>query len=110
MRSVPGKLEILLNIVLIAIAVIVIALNVMVSGSLAKNTSYEPFQKNAQHALVWLLPVIGALVVHFFLRESRTSLNKADSHFVESGLGDGYRNESAADAFSGSDTGGDGGH
>ena len=97
-------------IALIAIAVVVLALNVMVSFSLAKNTSYERFQKIAQYALVWLLPLIGALVVHYFLRENQTSLHKAGSHFVDSGHGDFYRNESAADAFSGNDTGGDGGH
>ena len=94
----------------IAIAVVVLALNVMVSFSLAKNTLYERFQKIAPYALVWLLPLIGALVVHYFPRENQTSLHKTGSHFVDSGHRDFYRNESAADAFSGNDTGGDGGH
>jgi hypothetical protein len=103
-------LEAKMSIVLAVMAAFLLALNIFVSFGVARSAEYEPSQKVAQLALVWLLPIVGALVAHHILREGHLHGPAAGSPFVESGLGDHSRNDSAADGFSGIEGGGDGSH
>jgi hypothetical protein len=95
-----------MKIILIFFLAVIVLINIVVSIRIARGLDYEPIQKIAQYALVWFLPIIGALVVHHFVLEKPSTLRKEPDHFVDSGHGDFYRNNSAADDFSGNESDG----
>ncbi|MES2036850.1 MAG: hypothetical protein V4495_03350 [Pseudomonadota bacterium] len=59
-----------LIVISIAIAVVLLAMNVYVTYLLVKSEFFEPAQKYAQYALIWLLPVIGAILCYLFVQPS----------------------------------------
>jgi hypothetical protein len=58
------------------------ALQLLVSIRLCMSAAYTPQQKTAQMFLIWLVPVIGACVVYFFLRSNNASSRMRDTKFV----------------------------
>ena len=56
------------NEVLFAIGVLVAVWQFWVSMKLLRAPQYEPRQKWLQFALIWLLPILGAAVIHAMLR------------------------------------------
>lgn len=45
-----------------------VAINLAVSVNVIRSSFYSPFQKTAQCAIVWLIPLIGPVAVWAFLR------------------------------------------
>lgn len=43
-------------------------LNCLLTRRVARSPTYEAFQKGAQIALVWLLPIVGVILVSLFLQ------------------------------------------
>jgi hypothetical protein len=54
---------------LFALITAVLLLDLAVGIAVARSDLYEPRQKRFQYLLIGLVPVIGALIVWFFLRE-----------------------------------------
>jgi len=52
----------------IFITIILLAMNIYVTYLLAKSEFFEPVQKYSQYAVIWLLPVIGAVVCYLFVQ------------------------------------------
>ncbi|BBB58624.1 hypothetical protein UNDKW_0351 [Undibacterium sp. KW1] len=59
-----------LIILAIIIVIVLLAMNVYVTYLLARSDFFEPAQKYAQYALIWLLPVIGAILCYLFVQPS----------------------------------------
>jgi len=57
--------------ILIAVLVVVLALNIFASIYVGRAPAYEKAQKVAQIILIWALPVIGATIVIGFLWNDR---------------------------------------
>lgn len=53
-----------------------------VSAILFRADEYDPQQQWLQVLMVWLLPLIGALGCHLFLRSQRTPSPRQDNRFV----------------------------
>lgn len=81
-----------LLIVTTCIASFLLAMNLYISYLVAKSDFYEPTQKHVQYALIWLLPVIGALACYLFVQptlgKSNQSAYEEDAAFVNGN--DGY--------------------
>jgi len=56
-----------MNAILTLIVGVVVALNLLVGLRLAKSHSYSTRQKLGQMAMIWALPLIGAIVVWFVM-------------------------------------------
>lgn len=54
--------------VLTLIIFVHLLLNGVVTRRVARSHAYEAFQKGAQIALIWLLPIIGVILVSWFLQ------------------------------------------
>lgn len=59
-----------------------LAYQLLVSVNLLRFKGYSGGQKAAQLALIWLLPIVGALVVHTVLNSTTITRPKADEDFV----------------------------
>ncbi len=55
-----------MDLLIIAIAVLII-INIHVSFRLLKCDSLEVFQKVAQTIVIWLIPIIGAIIIYSFV-------------------------------------------
>jgi len=70
----------------VVIAACTIALyQLFVTVRLFRFTGYSPFQKTAQFFFVWLVPLIGALVVHNVIRGTEKAVAAADRNFTPQG-------------------------
>jgi hypothetical protein len=65
----------------------VLAYQLYVSARMVRSKDYEPRQKVAQLALVWVLPVVGAAVVHWFLNHgaSDSGRDRTDRNHIPQG-------------------------
>jgi len=96
------------NIVLLILVVIVSALNIKATLVLARSQYYETKQKLVQLALVWLIPVLGAILVWGLATDSpgeRITTDLTD-HL---GIDDGNLRLANYSPEGGGDGGGDGG-
>ena len=66
----------------VAVAVLVVAYQGYVSFVVVQAPWVSRFQKVMQCLLVWLLPVVGAVVVHWFATHGVATLPVADREFV----------------------------
>jgi len=66
----------ILLVVSISIVSFLLALNLYISFLVMKSDFYEPAQKYAQYALIWLLPVIGAIACYLFVQPGLGSSSK----------------------------------
>ena len=57
------------NIAIGGLAAIVIAMNVVATGRVRKSDYYEPGQKRMQYALIWLVPLAGAILCYELSRQ-----------------------------------------
>ena len=55
-----------MDLLIIAIVVLII-INIYVSFRLLKCDSLEVFQKGAQTIVIWLIPIIGAIIIYSFV-------------------------------------------
>jgi ABC-type nickel/cobalt efflux system permease component RcnA len=51
-------------------AIVWLLLNVAVTSTVARSDLYEPTQKRLQYGLIWLIPVLGAVISWAVLRTS----------------------------------------
>lgn len=83
-----------LLIVTLCVLSLLLSLNLYISLLVAKSDFYELGQKYAQYALIWLLPVIGAIACYLFVQPTLGTSSKHaaydydDAAFVSGG--DGY--------------------
>ena len=82
-----------LSVVMICIVSLLLALNLYINFLVVKSDFYEPGQKYAQYALIWLLPVIGAIACYLFVQPtlgvgSSKSAHDEDDGFATGDLGD----------------------
>ncbi|MFZ6654385.1 hypothetical protein [Undibacterium sp. TJN19] len=66
--------------VTVSIASLLLVLNLYVSLLVVKSNFYEPGQKYAQYALIWLLPVIGAIACYVFVRPTLGASNSQSAY------------------------------
>jgi hypothetical protein len=95
-----------------AVAVLAV-LNANVCVAVARSAVYSHHQKVAQFALIWLVPVIGALIVWLVLRQAaaeRRPDHYADPIGAAGSYSQGPPIEHHHNDVSGADAGGDGGH
>lgn len=76
-----------LSVVTLCIVSLLLALNLYISFLVMKSDFYEPGQKYAQYALIWLLPVMGAIACYLFVQPtlvtgSNHSVYEEDIAFV----------------------------
>lgn len=71
--------------ILLAIGACVAAAQLWVSIRLFRSQDYSGFQKGAQTAIIWLLPVIGAIVVYSLMSTDGKPPRVAKSSFPEDG-------------------------
>jgi hypothetical protein len=65
-----------LLLVSVCIVSLLLALNLYISYLVVKSDFYEPAQKYAQYALIWLLPVIGAIACYLFVQPTLGTSSK----------------------------------
>jgi hypothetical protein len=53
-----------------------------ISAVIFRASEYDSQQRMLQCLIVWLIPVIGAIGCHFFLRNSRGQVKREDFRFV----------------------------
>lgn len=85
----------ILLVVAVCIVSLLLVLNSYISFLVVKSDFYEPAQKYAQYALIWLLPVVGVLLCYMFVRSvsGSSSGNYPDSYSDDVSLvssNDGY--------------------
>lgn len=54
----------------------------VVSVLIYRAEEYEPVQRVAQITVVWLVPIIGSIGCHLFLRNGRRDVGDSNSSFV----------------------------
>ena len=59
---------------LIYFVIFIVIFNVYVNIKLLMSSSFERFQKIAQSIIIWLIPVIGASIVLYFVNDSDKNL------------------------------------
>ncbi len=69
-----------LIVVTVCIVSLLLTLNSYISFLVMKSDFYEPAQKYAQYALIWLLPVIGAIACYLFVQPT---LGTSSKHTVD---------------------------
>ena len=94
---------------LIALGLAVFAWNTVVTIGVLRTAQYELVQKVLQIVLTWVVPIVGACLVGFLLREHRTERLAANLSDDLLGTGDYVRNESASEGFGSAEGGADGG-
>lgn len=68
---------------MLALVVLVLGFQLFVSWRLLGNTELATAQKVAQICLIWLLPLVGALVIYLFLRNLNGTAPVLDRRFVQ---------------------------
>jgi hypothetical protein len=72
--------------IVLAIGVLAVAVyQVFVTVRLVRFHGYSPGQKVVQSIFVWLIPILGAYVVHLVIRTTEKSLPSADRDFTPQG-------------------------
>jgi len=96
-----------LSYIFLAVTVIVVAINLKATLVLARSTSYSQGQKWVQLGLIWLAPVVGAILV-WSLAEDRQSERVITDLSDKGGIDDGQvRHDHASfDAGGGGEGGG----
>jgi len=61
-----------MKIILAATALTVIILNIYVTIRVWRKSDFEKFQKIAQSIIIWVIPIIGALVILAFIKSDET--------------------------------------
>jgi hypothetical protein len=74
---------------IMAILVAVAAIQLRVSWRLLRSPIYEPRQKWAQLALIWLIPLLGAIVVYTMMRVEGQPPPKPEKGYTDPGPGAG---------------------
>jgi hypothetical protein len=74
---------------LVALIVAVLVYQGYVTAKVMANTRCTALQKRMQLAVVWLLPGVGAAVVHAFLVSDNEIPVRADERFITNTSGDG---------------------
>ena len=74
---------------ILAIIVVVTAVQLRVTWRLLRSSMYEWPQKRLQLALIWLVPVLGAIVVHTMMRVEGQPPYKPEKGYTDPGAGDG---------------------
>jgi len=96
----------MINILVTVLAVLAVGLNVFATSKVATSSHYEIGQKWSQVALIWLLPIVGAILAWSLTKDSPPQLHTTDLRDY-GGAGDHDRNDSAAADIGGGDGGGD---
>jgi len=91
---------------------LLVAANAVVSFQLSRSTSYDSTQKIGQIMMVWLIPVIGASLVWYFLHDQKVKRQTIDlaDRIGDGNSGGGYERmetDSAVGDGGGADGGGD---
>jgi hypothetical protein len=73
--------------ILIWIAVVAIAIQLYVSARVVLASEYTLLQKLGQLAIVWLVPIVGALFVRAFLQSDRVPSRERHTSFIADGEG-----------------------
>ena len=81
---------------IISIGNLVVSVGVILSGT------YSAQQKWAQVAIIWLLPVVGALIAWFFLLENRGTPYNNSKHTADEKEWAGYQTGGRCDEAAGS--------
>jgi hypothetical protein len=68
--------------VLSSLVMATILLNLCVTFFVARNAILNPQNKKAQYCLVWLLPIVGALISALFLRSIRDTPPRKSGHIA----------------------------
>ena len=61
-----------MNYITYIVATVIVLLNIYATVRLWRSDSFNQFQKTAQSVIVWLLPVVGAVMVIAFIKEDET--------------------------------------
>jgi hypothetical protein len=77
-----------MTLALVLAVVAILAFNIGATVLVLRSPEYGPGQKIAQLFVVWLLPIIGAVIALHVLREAHHTDRRPDNPFVESGTGD----------------------
>lgn len=102
-----AALGVSLSFILLILLAIVAAINVKATFVLAHSTYYSPKQKLFQLVIVWLLPVVGAVLVWSLATD--TKIKQSTTNLQDhSGYDDGYIRHEHSSFDVGSDGGGDG--
>ena len=64
------------------LGLVLLIYQVVVSVLVVRSAFYDLRQKLAQLALIWLLPLLGALLAHWFATRGASPLPRHDSEFV----------------------------
>jgi len=102
-------LGIILKFALLALGVALVAWNALATLTVVRDRQLEFRQKALQIVFVWFIPVVGASLVWFLIRQQRTERSSTNLSDSLPGDGDFFRNDSAADGFSSGEGGADGG-
>ena len=73
--------------VTITILAVVLLYQLFVSIFVMRSIEYSRFQKYLQLSLVWLLPLLGAVIAHIFMWNHRTPPQKPDKDFTPQDTG-----------------------
>lgn len=65
------------------VLLLVAAYQVWVTVKLARATEYSRTQKVFQLALIWAIPILGAVIVHFILSSSAQPLPSINGAFIQ---------------------------
>jgi hypothetical protein len=68
--------------------------NIAVTLAIARSDAYTRNQKLIQSIVVWLLPVLGAVIIHTVYRSGRESSAKKSSHVAETNTEGEYAGQS----------------
>ena len=74
----------------LAVALFLAALNIVVSLQVLKTKVYERSQKIAQFAVIWLLPLLGALICFFTLRQITSTKVQSETEIVSNEYTENY--------------------
>jgi len=94
-----------MSIFLFVALVLVFALNVYATLCLYRSPLYDARQKRPQLFLIWLLPVLGAVLAIQFSKEHRPA-GRAGDYSADCGIGGGLGGYSAGDCATGDGGGG----
>lgn len=78
-----------LLIVTICLTGLLLAMNLYISYLVAKSDFYESTQKYVQYALIWLLPVIGAIACYLFVQPTLGTGSSKSTHVEDDGFATG---------------------
>jgi len=63
----------MLKIILMEVFLLLITLNIYTTYSVITAVFYNRFQKTIQLLIMWILPIIGLLIVSYFLKDEMTN-------------------------------------